>query len=400
VRVFAIFFHPGSNFTAVGGAEKRFLQVLKVWEREGLEATIVESRPKLVSTCCPSFEKIEIGCPVSSTGKGLYSIYLEWVLWVAQACFSCPRIVKRKRQDLILAPNNTLPNLFVAYFVHVLSRVPLAVTVHHFDFPEFQKRANVASTYRVYKEAGFSNLVAFIKALTFSAMLALVRRSDVCITVSNFTAEFLMKNGISQDKIRVSGNGVDTALIERFKAEKKVYDGIFVGRISRDKGIFDLVQIWKRVTAWKPDSKLVVVGHGPDSLKLKKTIEDNSMSSNIILKGSCNDAELYAHMKASKVFLFPSRFEGWGLAVGEALACGLPAVCYSIPALREVFGECSSVFFIPTGDTVRFAETVENILSEDNLGELEATSKEYAKHFSWEKVALNDLQIIRTINRY
>jgi glycosyltransferase involved in cell wall biosynthesis len=400
VRVFAIFFHPGSNFTAVGGAEKRFLQVLKVWERKGIETTIVETRPKLVSTCCPSFEEIEIGYPASSAGKGLYSIYLEWALWVAQACLSCPRIVKRNRQDLILAPNNTLPNLFVAYFVHVLSRVPLAVTVHHFDFPEFQKRANVASTYRVYKETGFSNPIALIKALTFSAMLAFVRRSDVCITVSNFTAEFLMKNGISQDKIRVSGNGVDTALIERFKAEKKVYDGIFVGRISRDKGIFDLVQIWKRVTALKPDSKLVVVGQGPDSLSLKRTVEDNGMSSNIMLKGRCNDAELYAHMKASKVFLFPSRFEGWGLAVGEALACGLPAVCYGISALREVFGKCSSVFFIPTGDTVQFAETVGNILNEDNLPELETASKEYAKHFSWEKVALNDLQIIRTVSRY
>jgi len=270
------------------------------------------------------------------------------------------------------------------------------VTVHHFDFPELQKKANVASTYRVYKETGFSNPIAFIKALTFSAMLALVRRSDVCITVSNFTAEFLMKNGISQDKIRVSGNGVDTALIERFKAEKKVYDGIFVGRISREKGIFDLVQIWKRVTALKPDSKLVIVGHGPDSASLKKTIEDNNMSSNIMQKGRCNDAELYTHMKASKVFLFPSRFEGWGLAVGEALACGLPAVCYNIPALREIFGKCSSVFFIPTGDTVRFAETVENILNEDNLPELEAASKEYAKHFSWKQVALNDLQIMRT----
>lgn len=336
---------------------------------------------------------------MSAYGKGLYSIYLEWVLWVAQACLQCSRIAKRKQQDLILAPNNTLPNLFVAYFVHLSLRVPLAVTVHHFDFPEFEKKANVASTYRVYREAGFSNLVAFIKALTFSMMLALVRRSDMCITVSNFTAKFLLKNGVSKDKIRVSGNGVDADLIEHSKAEKKVYDGIFVGRISRDKGVFDLVRIWKQVVAWGPDSRLVVVGQGPDLLKLKKTIEDSNMSSNIILKGSCSDAELYAHMKASKLFLFPSKFEGWGLAVGEALACGLPVVCYGIPALLEVFGECNSVFFVPTGDTARFAQVAKKILTQGNLERLEAISKEYVTRFDWKYVALRDLQIMSTLVR-
>lgn len=158
-----------------------------------------------------------------------------------------------------------------------------------------------------------------------------------------------------------------------------------------------MIKIWKQLTSRKPDSRLAIIGTGPDALKLKEMIEDSNMSSNMMLKGSCSDSELYTQMKASKVFLFPSRFEGWGLAVGEALACGLPVVCYSIPALREVFGGCNSVFFIPVGDTGRFAEAVEEILGEDSLCELEATSKEYAKHFSWETVALNDLHIIRNI---
>jgi glycosyltransferase involved in cell wall biosynthesis len=92
-------------------------------------------------------------------------------------------------------------------------------------------------------------------------------------------------------------------------------------------------------------------------------------------------------------------FEGWGLAVGEALACGLPVICYDIPALREIFGACRSAFLIPIGDTRKFAETTENILERKNLDELEKASKEYARRFKWEKVALDDLQIVRsTVN--
>lgn len=394
MRILAVFFHPGANFTAVGGAEKRFLQVLKVWNQKDVEVIVAESNPKLVSSLSSHFETIEISSPISASGKGLYSIYLEWVLWVVKACLRCPSIARRKKPDVLLSPNNTLPNLLVAYFVHVLSKVPLVVTVHHFDFPELEKKANVASTYRVYKKAGFSSSVAFVKALTFSMMLGFVKRSDVCITVSNYTARFLLKNGISRDKICVSGNGVDIDSIEQVKPEKKVYDGIFVGRISRDKGIFDLVQIWRRVTARKPESKLVVVGQGPDLLKLEDLIEDNNMSTNMILTGSCRNAELYALLKASKVFLFPSRFEGWGLAVGEALGAGLPVVCYDIPALREVFGECRSVFFTRVGDVERFAQTIVKIFEEKGLAELEAVSKEFAQRFNWEEVALKDLDTI------
>jgi glycosyltransferase involved in cell wall biosynthesis len=397
VRILAVFFHPGVNFTAVGGAEKRFLQVLKVWNQKDVEVVVAESNPKLVSSRSSRFETIEMSSPISASGKGLYSIYLEWVLWVVKACLRCPSIARRKKPDALLAPNNTLPNLLVAYFVHALSKVPLVVTVHHFDFPELEKKANVASTYRVYKKAGFSSSVAFVKALTFSMMLGFVKRSDMCITVSNHTARFLLKNGISRDKVCVSGNGVDIDSIEQVKPEKKVYDGIFVGRISRDKGIFDLVQIWRRVTARKPESKLVVVGQGPDLPKLKEAIDSSCMSSNILLKGSCSDAELYALVKTSKVFLFPSRFEGWGLAVGEALGAGLPVVCYDIPALREVFGECRSVFFTPVGDVERFAQTIVKIFEENGLAGLEAVSKEFARRFNWEEVALKDLDTIETL---
>jgi glycosyltransferase involved in cell wall biosynthesis len=128
--------------------------------------------------------------------------------------------------------------------------------------------------------------VALIKALTFFTILALTRRSADCIAVSNFTARFLLRNGVSHDKIRVNGNGVDINVIEQFKADKKSNDGVFVGRIGRDKGIFDLIKIRKQLTSRKPDSRLAIIGTRPDALKLKGMVEDSNMSSNVMLKGS------------------------------------------------------------------------------------------------------------------
>ena len=399
MRIFSIFFHPTLNFTAVGGAEKRFIEVLKAWTAEGTDVTVVDPYPALVSKSGVDCEVIEVQTPFRYSGKGLFSIYLEWVLWVVKACFLCPSLIKRKDYDFILVPNNTLPGLVVAYLVSMVSGVPLCTIVHHLDFPYVDVPASLASTYGVYRRARFTVPVAFTKALAFLMILAFLKRSEVCITVSNYTAKLLFSNGVKPYKVRVSGNGVNIGLIERFKAAGKLYDGVFVGRVSRDKGVFDLIKIWMQIILNRSESKLLIIGTGPDFLRMKELTENSNLTSHVMLRGSCNDSELYSLLKASRIFAFPSMFEGWGLAVGEALACGLPVVCYDIPALREIFGACQSVFFVPIGDTETFAETVEKILQDGDFDELETTSKEYVKRFAWESVALEDMRIIRNLVR-
>jgi glycosyltransferase involved in cell wall biosynthesis len=381
----------------VGGAEKRFLEVLKAWSPEKVSVTIIDSNPSRIFDNYSNCKVIGMPNPLPSSGKGLLSIYFDWTLWIVKACFLCPPLMRRADYDVVLAPNNTLPNMIVSYLSHVISGAPLCVVVHHMDFPFVDKPAKFASVYRVYGKAGFSVPVALAKSLAFFMILAFLKRSDACIAVSNFTTEFLQRNGVSSHKVCVSGNGVDTSLIARFEASEKLYDGISVGRISREKGVFDLVKMWKHIAPNNPESKLVIVGSGPDLAKLRELTENSDVSSRIILKGSCKDNELYNLMKSSRMFLFPSMFEGWGLAVGEALACGLPVVCYAIPALREIFGECKSVFLVPIGDAKTFAETARKILKNANFDQFEKISKEYAKRFSWEKVASKDLEIIRAL---
>jgi glycosyltransferase involved in cell wall biosynthesis len=382
----------------VGGAEKRFLEILKVWSEKRINVTIVDSNRNPVSTNYAGHKVIEMPISVPSSAKHLFFSYILWVLWMVKACLRCPKLMKSNVYDVILAPNNTLPNVVVAFFLHAVSKVPMCVVVHHMDFPYVNIRAEPAAVYAEYRNARFGIPVALAKTLAFVVILFLLKRSTVCIAVSNYTASLLQKNGLSPSQVYVSGNGVDIDLIERFEASEKLYDGIFVGRVSREKGVLDLLEIWKHIIANNPKSNLLMVGTGPDFLRLKKLTENSNLTSNVIIRGSCSNSELYSLMKASRIFVFPSKFEGWGLAVAEALACGMPVVCYDIPALCEIFGKCKSVFFIPIGDIERFAATIEKILGENRFHELAVTAKEYVKLFSWEKVALNDLRIIESLS--
>jgi glycosyltransferase involved in cell wall biosynthesis len=397
MRIFSVFFHPSSSFTAVGGAEKRFLKVLKVWCDEKVNVTVVDPDPASLLKESINCEIVKLTSRLHASRKGLLSIYLEWVLWVIKACFVCPSLARRRSYDVVLAPNNTLPNLVVAYAAHIMTKRPLCVIVHHLDFPYLHTKANLASIYRVYRKAQFGVLVALIKSVSFLLILNLLRRSNLCITVSDYTANVLLNNGMSPNKVRVSGNGIDIDYINRFQPLRTGFEGVFVGRIARDKGVFDLVRIWHEVNIDNPEYRLAIVGSGPDLPELESPVRRSGISGSITLFGNCNDSKLYGLMKASKIFLFPSMFEGWGMAVGEALACGLPVVCYDIPALREIFGECRSVFFVPIGDSERLAKVAKNLLRRNDFESLTSTSKAFVKRFGWRKVALRDLQIISAL---
>jgi glycosyltransferase involved in cell wall biosynthesis len=126
---------------------------------------------------------------------------------------------------------------------------------------------------------------------------------------------------------------------------------------------------------------------------LRRKITETKLGDNIVIKGRCSDTELYGLMKTSKVFIFPSIFEGWGIAVAEALACGLPVVAYDIPALREIFAPCQSVFLVPVSDTDKMTQTVSSLLSSGNK-EFSDASITYAGRFEWERVARADLEAI------
>ncbi|MCW3985528.1 MAG: glycosyltransferase [Candidatus Bathyarchaeota archaeon] len=402
MRVFSVFFHPDPSVSAVGGAEKRFVETLKVLRRQKeVEITVIEPKPSLLAgfgVCC---KKHELTSHVSALGGGWPGIYLGWIVWILRTCVRCLPIIRGQKYDVILAPNNTVPNLIPAFFVHCVSHLPLCVIVHHIDLISADAQPSFSMAYHMYRKTGFGKLTSFSKALAFLVILAVLRRCDVCITVSNSTARALVNNGVPEERVYVSGNGVNIRYIDSFKfGGRKSYDGVFVGRISKEKGVFDLVAAWRKIVDVKNNARLLFIGSGPDIHEVRRAVEELGLERNVIVKGRCVDMEMYTLMKASKVFVFPSVFEGWGLAVAEALACGLPVVCYDVPALREVFGKCRSVFLTPTKDVEKLAATVLEVLNMNETRKLAEASKKYVRHFNWKRVAMRDLQVMNSCCRH
>ena len=101
----------------------------------------------------------------------------------------------------------------------------------------------------------------------------------------------------------------------------------------------DLVKAWKIVVRKHPFAKFCIIGDGPERKKIEEKIKEEGLVKNITLVGRVPEGEKYELMKESKIFIFPSYQEGWGIVIAEAMACGLPVVAYDLPVYREVFDE-------------------------------------------------------------
>jgi len=397
IRVFSVFFHPSISVTAVGGAERRFCETVKFFARKNVQVVVLEPNSSLLNKNYGVYKVHELSHPFSKA-KGWLAIYLDWVLWTFLACFRVVTLVLKEACQIILSPNNTAPNIIPAYLAHVVTHRPLCVIAHHIDVPSENVQPTFGNVFYTYREIGYSTLTSLIKSSAFLAMVMMLKKADACITVSNFTAKTLVRLGVKAERISVSGNAVDTQLtIQPDPYENKQFDAVFVGRIAKEKGIFDLLQVWQEVLRKNNSARLLIIGSGPETQKVKDFIKDSILQNNVIVCGRVDDKTLYYLMKASRVFVFPSRFEGWGLSVAEAMACGLPVVCYDIPALREVFGRCKSVFLVPAGDVGRFSDVALGILNKrkKEYERLAKISRNYVSHFSWDSIATEDLRTIK-----
>ena len=175
----------------------------------------------------------------------------------------------------------------------------------------------------------------------------------------------------------VLGGGVGLESIKSIEPSKNRYDAVFVGRLSRTKGVYDLLDIWEKVCDSLPKARLAVIGGGPDNLtkELKDLAIRKSVAHNVAFLGFISDKEKFAAMKSSRLFLFPSHEEGWGLVVAEAMACGLPIAAYDLDIFGSVYKK--GYLTVPLFDTESLAESVLKVLEK----------KDYAKSLSKDALA-------------
>lgn len=128
-------------------------------------------------------------------------------------------------------------------------------------------------------------------------------------------------------------------LIPQLENWEKEYDAVFIGRLHPQKGVRELVEIWKQVVDMKPEAKLVIIGNGDLESEIKAKIYDYGLSENIRMMGFVDGALKNSIFMASRLVLHPAIYDSGGMASAEAMAFGLPAIGFNLPAYETYYAK-------------------------------------------------------------
>ena len=276
-----------------------------------------------------------------------------------------PGIATEDKADVVWGPHGTLP-LRLAQ--------PGVATIHDFT------SITMAGRHKLSTLASFNTFIG--PSLAKAAAIAAVSRTTAEEAIRGF--------GIDRSKIEIVPNGVDSYFSPQEAAEGDALPAgiapgsyiLYVGTVEPRKGLPDLVAAWSALRAPRPP--LVVCGdRGWRTTRLNREMEANPGIHRI---GFAGRGLLRALYRNALVFVYPSRYEGFGLPPLEAMACGAPVVTTRAGAMPEVVGEAAML--VDARDRQALAEAIERVRQSQSLRlELRGRGLERAALFSWDRSA-------------
>jgi len=186
--------------------------------------------------------------------------------------------------------------------------------------------------------------------------------------VSNRISDDLINRyGVSREQVEVVHHGIDPAPFVDALADKSRQGTVrmlYAGRLwDIDKGVFLLPEIMKRLKAENADVHLTVAGSGPDEAELRRRFERAGVAELVTMTGGLPHDQMQEQFRAADLFVFPSRFEGFGFAVLEAMAAGCAPVVADIRgSLRVIVDNGRAGGLARVGDAADFARVIRGLV--------------------------------------
>jgi glycosyltransferase involved in cell wall biosynthesis len=356
------------------------LQVMKEWSKSHDISLVI---PLFGFLFCRSLllEKYKVYFTSSGTkARESFQLILAYFKRIMRSIF----LHFDDKPDVIMCSSHMLFDTLPGLLLQFRFRTKLVVYVH--------------LIVRKFADAGHRRgILSRISILGEKISLNLIRNANIVFVVSEEVRSDLMEMGFDPAKIRVSSNGLDYSYIATIRPISEIlYDACFCGRLVKGKGIYDLIEVWKLVTIRCPDAKLVVVGDGTEYSALLNKIKEVGLERNIQLVGFVSERDKFLTMQRSKLFIFPSHEETWGIAVAEAIACGLEVVTYDLGAYKVYEGHLNKV---ETGDTRKMAQVVVEIINKKNTGKY-IEGRKLARNGSfldWKQIANKEMAWIKEL---
>ncbi len=227
-----------------------------------------------------------------------------------------------------------------------------------------------------------------------------IRRADRFIAVSRYTADDLIRRaGVPAARIEVIYHGLDPAFAPSHGGTGQAGDGppymLAVGGASPRKNTRRLIEAfsrWRARGAHRAEFALRITGTSLDP-ELQRA--GDGLPAGVSLLGYVDKAELQRLYAGAATFLYPSIYEGFGLPIIEAMACGAPVVTSTTASAPEIAG--GAAILVDPFDVESIEAGMERATNPDEATRLRAMGHERARQFDWSSAAASTLQVYRQL---
>jgi glycosyltransferase involved in cell wall biosynthesis len=371
IGINALYLIPGQ----VGGTETYLRRLLRALEAAGGEDELVVFTNRENAGTFDFTSAREVRCDVAAVSRPARIAWEQLML---------PRFVRRERIDVLHSPGYTAP-LFL--------RAASVVTIHDMNYHYFPEDWSPAALW--------ANRILIPRV---------ARRADRIITISQCSQRAVSEIlGIAPAKIDVVSLGCDGNLAPAVPGEEAAMrarlqlDGRYLLSVTAShphKNLDGLLRAYDRACErWPDPPPLVIVGiKGRHQEKLEASLAARKAPGRVMLTGWIDAPLLGALYRAAHLFVFPSKYEGFGLPPLEAMSAGVPVVSSRAASLAEVVGDAALT--IDPEDDAALAAAMRRASDDEALRrELVERGRARAATFTWRRAAEETLASYRRAAR-
>lgn len=373
--------------SGLSGGDRIFIELAKRWAKYGYDINIYLWEEGYEMCKRNNLENVNYIIWPAARYKN-WGFILHYIIRTIKGCIGALKIQYYDNNTIVYSSSDFLPDSIPAIILKLRFKDQIKWIAGFYLFAP-----NPLSKESPY--AGKQKLKGLFYSISQKPIYWIVKRyADMVFVTSEPDVEKFITKKRSNDKIVVIRGGVDIEPSTEYLSSDDVipisdkkYDACFVGRFHYQKGVLELIDIWKLVCERKPNAKLAMIGVGPLESEIKNKIEDLKLADNIDLLGFKDGTDKYEIFKQSKIIVHPATYDSGGMAAAEGMAWGLPGVSFDLEALKTYYPK--GMVKVQQGDYREFANQI--ILLLDSVEYYKKTSQDardlIIEEWDWDKRA-------------
>jgi glycosyltransferase involved in cell wall biosynthesis len=283
-----------------------------------------------------------------------------------------------RQVDLIFAQDVAsvgLPALIAAK----LFRKPFFVRVPgDYAWEQSTQRFSVADSIDEFQTNTYAWRIEFLRSI----QKLVTTRADQVITPSNYFKTLVTRWGVSKAKIDTVYNGVDLAIKPDPVTKPAPLTVVTAGRLVPWKGFGVLIEMMMELPSWH----LVIIGEGPERVKLQALVKELHLESRVQLTGNISRTEVFGWCRAADVFVLNTHFESFSYQVVEAMYAGVPVITTTVGSLPELLIDGREGLLVTPDNTRAIIDGIKSVVTNKTLWQTRTrAAKEKAETFSIER---------------